>query len=393
VLGGKVMTEIDELGQKARGFVYLGNSVLAWQQKSGATESVLWEHRDASNASFRVTNSNTPVNSIKSGELDPLGTNAEISDPQPPTNWKSSYPDFGSSFASADSQCMRDGMMTPCSTVSHLLGGGAASRCPNDDCGPRSVTVQITYTDGQKETHTGFVNDPSFNANVQYTGAAAGAAAEQFHLGMADGGGGFEVALMWTLIAGDMLTGRPIGDSANHFTQQNSFIEHLRGGGDTSYGNNGEKMIDQVMEDLVNSDTCAKMFEALGLGNPFWNFMQKGGIVFGPASLLNNSSQGNLNYMGITEGARQRNLQFVNSNSNPGFTIRDRPDLGKQTTDGRPRIFLNTVAFDSYSSLRETIVHEMIHVAGVRGKTPWLGLGHDLKWIGRRYAFIMMACT
>lgn len=70
---GKVITELDENGQKTRGFVYSGDgSVMAVQQKSGATENVTWEHIDAIDSSYRVTNSTGTVVSGKAAELDPL---------------------------------------------------------------------------------------------------------------------------------------------------------------------------------------------------------------------------------------------------------------------------------------------------------------------------------
>jgi hypothetical protein len=221
VLGGKVITEINELGQKARTYVYLGSSVLAWQLRdAGAADAVKWEHRDINNASYRMSFSNGQVDYNARRELDPLGTDAGVSDPNAATQgWKkmSWYPGFGNSFASSDTQCTLNYMMTPCSTVFHLMGVGAADQCTDNNCGPRSVTVKIIHASGKEETHTGLVADPFFNADVRYTGAAARAAAEQFRLGMAKGGGGFEEALLWTLMAGDMLAGRPIGDSANHF--------------------------------------------------------------------------------------------------------------------------------------------------------------------------------
>lgn len=51
-LGGQVLTEIESSGGKKRTFVYAGGSVLAWQVFYGPYPGVVWEHRDASNASF-----------------------------------------------------------------------------------------------------------------------------------------------------------------------------------------------------------------------------------------------------------------------------------------------------------------------------------------------------
>jgi YD repeat-containing protein len=143
VLGGKVIAEIDGVGQKQRGFVYLGNNILAWQARVNGVDYVQWEHRDISNASFRVTNSNASLNSTQSAELDPLGTNAGLYDSNPATQgWQkmSWYPGFGSSFASSDTQCMLDFVTMPCGMVIRTIevgirggtsGGSRTSSIPN----------------------------------------------------------------------------------------------------------------------------------------------------------------------------------------------------------------------------------------------------------------------
>ena len=115
VLVGKVVTEINsETGQ--RGFVYLGNEVLAWQMKAGTTEYVKWEHRDPQNASFRMTGSNGAIDGSERAELDPLSTNAGISDPTTVPSLKklSLYPGFGEAAMAGDTECNIDGILQPC---------------------------------------------------------------------------------------------------------------------------------------------------------------------------------------------------------------------------------------------------------------------------------------
>jgi hypothetical protein len=104
---GKVITELNESGQKTRTYVYQGAEVLAWQQKYNSTESILWEHRDASNASYRTTDNQGMAGvSIegKSSELDPFGadsgtTNPYLITPNLPdeggNNAIMAYPSFG----------------------------------------------------------------------------------------------------------------------------------------------------------------------------------------------------------------------------------------------------------------------------------------------------------
>jgi hypothetical protein len=109
LLGGQVITELTDQGNKKRTFVYAGGSVLAtqWAPGNGVQgENVEWEHRDPSGASFRVSNrfgdavASFPESKI--AELDPAGANMENTDPYlvfnpPPDTNESlvSYPNFG----------------------------------------------------------------------------------------------------------------------------------------------------------------------------------------------------------------------------------------------------------------------------------------------------------
>ncbi len=98
VLGGQVLTELAADGAKMRTFVYAGGTVLAWQKFYGTGQSVEWEHRDASNASFRTSN----VSGVwDSAELDATnadaGTHAPLIFPNPPDENSGSlvpYPSF-----------------------------------------------------------------------------------------------------------------------------------------------------------------------------------------------------------------------------------------------------------------------------------------------------------
>lgn len=101
VLGGAVVTELNQAGQKQRTLVYQGGAVLAWQQVSGSgTESVAWEHRDAGGASFRMTGAVMAQGGP--AEMDPLNANTGPTNPylSPPTlpdeggNAMMPYPSF-----------------------------------------------------------------------------------------------------------------------------------------------------------------------------------------------------------------------------------------------------------------------------------------------------------
>ena len=81
VLGGQVLTELNENGTKHRTFVYAGGQVLATQEILGVStyEQVTWEHRDPSNASYRTTQVNGDLSEY--AELDPTGSDAGIHAP------------------------------------------------------------------------------------------------------------------------------------------------------------------------------------------------------------------------------------------------------------------------------------------------------------------------
>jgi YD repeat-containing protein len=138
---GRVVTELDQGGQKTRTFVYQGSQILAWQQQSGSTETMAWEHRDISNASVRGG---------AAAELDPLGMNAGLVNPfpyhstRPPLQEARTYPGFADMMSG--SQCRVDGIDYPCS----MINGEATVQCPDNDCGPRAMT--LTNADGAHKT-------------------------------------------------------------------------------------------------------------------------------------------------------------------------------------------------------------------------------------------------
>lgn len=128
VLGGKVVSEIGTESEQ-RGFVYLGGAVLALQYRT--TQTVNWEHRDAGNASIRMTSSNGTVLSEGRAELDPLGNNASPANtvtPLSPRLWKLTvYPGFGGSGMNGATQCSVDGLMTSCSSAFGYVAAGVGT--------------------------------------------------------------------------------------------------------------------------------------------------------------------------------------------------------------------------------------------------------------------------
>jgi YD repeat-containing protein len=81
VLGGAVLTELNENGAKHRTFVYAGSEVMATQEiiPYFQTQGVTWEHRDPSNASYRTTQVTGDLSEY--AELDPTGADAGLNAP------------------------------------------------------------------------------------------------------------------------------------------------------------------------------------------------------------------------------------------------------------------------------------------------------------------------
>jgi hypothetical protein len=145
VLGGSVLTEINNQGLKIRTYIYAFGKVIAkhitrfagssfqFQDPSGTTfidtESAYYSHRvmsiDPSTGAVLSDNDWTPPEPMGGGYLD---------------TW--SRPDFESPFGGAPyyggNLCRMDGFEANCAEVAHRLGNGSADPCPDNNCGPRS---------------------------------------------------------------------------------------------------------------------------------------------------------------------------------------------------------------------------------------------------------------
>jgi YD repeat-containing protein len=164
-----VITELDQSGAKTRTFVYQGGQILAWQQKSGATETMAWEHRDVSNASVR---------SSVGAELDPLGMNAGLINPfsrpstRPSLQEARTYPGFADMVLG--SQCQVDFIDMPCG----MAGGEATALCPNGCRSLNLKTNRVEYFHAYSDERSGYLPpDATYLGNgYAYSPSAAGSA-------------------------------------------------------------------------------------------------------------------------------------------------------------------------------------------------------------------------
>ncbi|HKP84179.1 MAG TPA: DUF4214 domain-containing protein [Pyrinomonadaceae bacterium] len=117
VLGGRVVAEISDTGQRTRGFVYAeGEEVLALQ--NDGANNVVWEHRDASEQSVRQAESSGAV--VDAFEETASGAKIEPVDPYP----------TDPSFTGADT----DGEYPHLGTIGKPITGCAVMGVPLTDC-------------------------------------------------------------------------------------------------------------------------------------------------------------------------------------------------------------------------------------------------------------------
>ena len=218
VLKGRVITELNGQGQKQVGYVFAGSEVLARQQNG----AVAWQHRDLVTGSRVESYSNGAFNPIN--QLDPMGVDVGFADPfifccdPPPVSPDIRTPLLLDGFGIPDGRCVLDGIAVDCGFAFQLMDMGAAVQCPNNDCGPRVVTVSITYQSGRRESQSGLTNPfsayadgrsgfmfggmliPPGGLNVTFTGLAAQNAAAAFQAGLP---GGFASAAVAGFQAGN----------------------------------------------------------------------------------------------------------------------------------------------------------------------------------------------
>src|SRR5919106_4002107 len=120
---GQVVTEISAQGTKERTFVHADGGLLAVQSVASNSQTVQWEHYDASGASYRSTNSAGVA--IQSAERDPMGADAGLIKPlswPQPTSAGKLQPYYGIPELNSTTQgCTLDRVPIPCDIFYSLL--------------------------------------------------------------------------------------------------------------------------------------------------------------------------------------------------------------------------------------------------------------------------------
>ncbi len=133
VLGGLVVTELNQQGQKQKGYVFGGGETLAEQQAN----LVKWRHENPVTGSRGSSFSDGSY--APEYEPDSMGVHVGFEDPYLNPGGGSVGPEFPmliNSGGTFDGGCTLDGMAVDCSWVMQLMSIGAAAQCPNNDCGP-----------------------------------------------------------------------------------------------------------------------------------------------------------------------------------------------------------------------------------------------------------------
>ncbi|MBX3292724.1 MAG: RHS repeat protein [Acidobacteria bacterium] len=159
VMGGEVISEANETGQKLKTIVYAGGEAIAWQTFDEYGATVVFEHYDASRMTRRMTkpDGSTVLGTgieTSAAEFDALGQSIGIENPYPSmtpgggegcigcgSSGIFGIDDNSTIYVNGQRLSMTlDGARISYSSGMSLLYVGASAVCPNNDCGPKSVT-------------------------------------------------------------------------------------------------------------------------------------------------------------------------------------------------------------------------------------------------------------
>jgi len=157
VLGGKVLTRLDNVGNKASTVFGVDGLLTVVQNASSYGSSLRWTHID-------------PLGLSEAGDTksvyDPMGNYIQWQNAPtgPPPN---AYPPIAASFGglgpsfgyAINSACILDAIPTDCRLALNMVNHGSAEQCPNNYCGPERVrnpwTGQIELKPLTRDPDTG----------------------------------------------------------------------------------------------------------------------------------------------------------------------------------------------------------------------------------------------
>jgi hypothetical protein len=392
-LGGAILEEISSAGQKNVGYVYSALGTQLAQQVGGW---VSWKHNTPGRTSQYTTNSANSF--IGRTEFDPLGADVPLGIPNnPPPSEGEGDLNFGrfgalmdarwSDFHNLAAGC-GTGVAAACS--GHMIGTNLDQEMlaafgykrydlpgSNNEMARSEERYNRHFSDGydlefqRYEGVTATYSDGVVKTNMNVTLDEY----QQWETGYLPDSGTVNLENRTVTIYG----------GAQYFVAaKKSGVEYLSG--EDSYGDDGQKRIQSIIESLMQNEGCKRAFEIVGLQTIKQTVDR--GLVVGGATLLRNSS--NNNTLGIVEGARQEYWKQFKSYYTRGGTIMQIPGQTNpfSSRDQRPRMLIAFSAFES-GWLKAVIIHEFIHAGGQPPISSWFG--HDLsnyEW----YDFLQDSC-
>ena len=146
VLGGLVVCDLDDSLSSIKAYVYAGGTLVAEWSNLGT----VWVSKDPLTGSRRETGPDyLTIHAASRVEPDPMGVNVGT---QPPPAGGGGHDDSegrGRVELASNYNCKVDGILTLCSIAERGLESGAAVQCPDNDCGPRNLTVTAVGGDGR----------------------------------------------------------------------------------------------------------------------------------------------------------------------------------------------------------------------------------------------------
>lgn len=145
-LGGAVLCDLNARGEQLKTRVYMGGEVLAELLPNW----VVWRHEDPLTGTRGVSDRNGAF--VDSGQrFDPSGVNVADSNPFIDPDPRGEELEGVASLAPGlgPGKCSIDGAGIDCAWAYRLLWSGAAVGCPDNNCGPRVVTLTARGRDGR----------------------------------------------------------------------------------------------------------------------------------------------------------------------------------------------------------------------------------------------------
>ncbi len=381
VLGGQILTELNDAGEKVETKVYLGGAEIA-VQRPGSPDKMLWKHVDA------ITGSRTTIqadgnkywggidNGIFHAEIEGFGRGAipdtdpypgQVGDPDTwpmPTKFKLDGNVFnvgtgcyiGGIFHDSEGDCNR------------MLDNRTAEQCPNNECGPRQAT------DGRIRIFTS-----EFRA-------------------YADGSRGWLIPAQYSnnqvTIEGDTTKYPPelIQEARWMNAPQDNinprFITHL----DTWFERDLADRIKEIAYFARDSKECAEAFRSVGavpIGEQIINTtIVTQNVLVNPAF---DSS------WAPDDGGTFANSYRKTLASYTGYFGTVGPSDITQENDylGRRFIFLTSTGIkETKFKLSTTIIHSFLHSGGVPRYSGWFNYSaNDLDISNEKHAEIIQKCT